>query len=98
MADYIILRKFENYGNCPKCKATSGDLDMTWCQGGAREGNCVGCSEEHLHITCGKCGFPWLSDTADAEERRRCPSHGASPASKPSTPEELTIMDPEGYA
>ena len=89
---HVILRKFESYGTCPKCKASTGDLDITWCTGGVGEGPCVGLVEgyEHLHIRCGKCGYPWLSDTADADERRR-----SAPGPATTAPE-LTISNEEG--
>jgi len=102
MPDYLIIRKFESYFTCPKCKASSTDLEMQWCTGGVSEGVCVGLAAgyEHLHVTCTRCGYPWLSETADADDRRgagQASAHGSLCTSHtphtPTTPEELTIAE-----
>jgi predicted nucleic-acid-binding Zn-ribbon protein len=102
MGDYLILRKFESYFTCPKCKESSTGLEMQWCTGGASEGVCTDLPSgyEHLHVTCGRCSYSWLSETADADERRstgQASAHGTLCTSHtphaPATAEELTIAE-----
>lgn len=69
----LILRKFESYSACPKCKSSNSDLLALWCVGGMEHGDCSCLKEgyEHLHMECGRCGFRWYSETADMDEVKK---------------------------
>lgn len=61
---------------CPKCKADTETLKMLYCTGRARaipspSPSCSDVAEgyEHLHSSCGRCGYAWLMKTADADEK-----------------------------
>lgn len=61
---------------CKKCdgkKEEEPGVKVTWCSGGVRHvnGNRVELPEdfEFMHCKCCTCGYEWLSQTSDADDR-----------------------------
>ncbi len=82
MADEPILvpiSDWESSTKCPKCESSGDDLSSVWNKTGEGKVNGVeyefedpkkGTPYEHLEMSCKKCGYQWLMETADAETRK----------------------------
>lgn len=60
------LAPFAKHTACPKCQCET--LSLAYCDG--RSPQCtLGAVREHIHRTCGQCGYSWIEGTADAGKR-----------------------------
>jgi rubredoxin len=66
------VKEFDANPDCPKCVGGKDDLEFTYCTGSVKGSLCqdLPANFEHLHAHCNVCGYDYLSDTKDAEDRR----------------------------
>jgi hypothetical protein len=75
----IPIQNWDTTPKCPKCEAERDEITMKWKTGVANKDGSLDTVNgekydvpegfEHLHSKCEGCGFEWLMQTADADER-----------------------------
>lgn len=61
------LIPYSEHSSCPKCECTL-KAEVTWHPGrmpGITIDGC-GAGEEHLHVTCARCGYNWIRAPREA--------------------------------
>ena len=88
----IPVQDWDSSAKCPKCEKDGDDLKMQWKSLGESIVNDVAVSFpagfEYLHVHCEKCGYEWLMQTGDADERSKAMKEAAEAAEKEEPEEE----------
>ena len=76
----VPVKEFEEKADCPKCPAGHEDLEFIYCSGPAKGSLCgeLPSKYEHLHVHCCTCGYSFLMDTRDAEDRKKAAEEAAA--------------------
>lgn len=69
---------FDPVSVCAKCGFERASA--RWCPGTGVSDRQAGCDTpgEHLHRSCGRCGWTWQEATLDASPEETAPERGAS--------------------